>query len=303
MSRVPISERLPSLPRWIRNSLFLPVLLPLVLGCAQNAAIEVVSRVDAHGIEQVWVPAGSFLRGSADIDSVDAPDWVRRIMPSEQPQHRVTISRGYWIDRYEVSNAAFAQFVAAGGYDNRTHWSEPGWRWLQVTRAETALPRECVEPLPNRPRVCVTWFEAEAYASWRGARLPTEAEWEYAARGPDSLIYPWGDDFDGGRANVVESSGLTPIDSYPSGQSWVGAYNLSGNAMEWVQDWLDVDYYALGETPDPQGPRTGRIKIEKGGWWGSNSAVARSAYHHFEDPPSYQDHHIGFRLVSDVPTP
>jgi formylglycine-generating enzyme required for sulfatase activity len=70
--------------------------------------------------------------------------------------------------------------------------------------------------------------------------------------------------------------------------------------MEWVQDWLDVNYYELRESPDPKGPAGGRMKIEKGGWWGSNSAVARSAYHHFEDPPSYQDHHIGFRLVTDA---
>ena len=275
----------------------------LLLGaCAQVSNDNSYSRIDAHGIEQLWVPAGSFLRGTQDIDSVEAPDWVRRMLPSEQPQHRVTLSRGYWIDKYETSNAEFARFVAAAGYDNRAYWSAEGWQWLQATRGEKALPVECVDPLPNNPRVCITWFEAEAYGNWRGARLPSEAEWEYAARGPDSLIYPWGHEFDSDRANILDSVGLQLIDSYPNGQSWVGAYNLAGNAMEWVQDWLDVDYYSRRETPDPQGPQTGRIKIEKGGWWGSNSAVARSAYHHFEDPPSYQDHHIGFRLVSDAPT-
>lgn len=86
--------------------------------------------------------------------------------------------------------------------------------------------------------------------------------------------------------------------SYPDGVSWVGAHGMAGNAMEWVQDWLDVDYYKLGEQYDPQGPETGTIKIEKGGWWGSNAFVARSAYRHFEDPPLYQDHHIGFRIVT-----
>lgn len=301
-------------------------LLGLVLfagACAQSPSSNIVSRLDAHGIEQVWVPPGSFLRGTADIDSIEAPDWVRRMLPSEQPQHRVTLSRGYWIDKYELSNAAFARFVEAAGYDNPAFWSEAGWQWLQAARGEKELPVECVDPLPNNPRVCVTWYEAEAYATWRGARLPTEAEWEYAARGPESLIYPWGNDFHsenaniltdtelersngfstGGESNNDNPTGLKPIDSYPYGQSWIGAYNLSGNAMEWVQDWLNVDYYALRETPDPQGPPAGQIKIEKGGWWGSNSAVARSAYHHFEDPPTYQDHHIGFRLVTDAPSP
>ncbi len=298
-------------------------LVSLVGACVQTPYNKRVSRFDPHGVEQVWVAAGSFLRGTADIESIEAPDWVRQIMPSEQPQHRVTLSHGYWIDRYEVSNEAFARFAAAAGYDDPAYWSVAGWEWLQETRREKALPVDCVEPVPNDPRVCVTWFEAEAYANWRGARLPTEAEWEYAARGPESLVYPWGDDFDSKKTNILAEAGperndgfpnggksingnpigLKPIDSYPSGQSWIGAFNMSGNAMEWVHDWLDRDYYSLRETPDPRGPPRGRIKMEKGGWWGSNSAVARSAYHHFEDPPSYQDHHIGFRLVTDAATP
>jgi len=280
----------------------LALLLALLTSCAQQSEDATFSRVDSYGIEQLWVPPGSFMRGTADIDSVDAPDWVRRIMPSEQPQHQVTLSSGFWIDKYEVSNANFQSFVEAGGYRNRSFWSEAGWLWLSEQQSN-ALPIECVSPKPENPRVCVTWFEAEAYGRWRGARLPTEAEWEFAARGPESLIYPWGDDFNGDFANVLADTGLKPIDSYEAGKSWVGAYNLSGNAMEWVQDWLDIDYYDLQESPDPTGPATGRIKIEKGGWWGSNSAVARSAYHHFEDPPSYQDHHIGFRLVSDGVAP
>jgi formylglycine-generating enzyme required for sulfatase activity len=144
----------------------------------------------------------------------------------------------------------------------------------------------------------VTWYEAEAYARWRDGRLPTEAEWEYAARGPESLVYPWGNTFDENKANVILSPGLTPVGSYPDGVSWVGAHDMAGNAMEWVQDWLDVDYYKLNEQYDPQGPETGTVKIEKGGWWGSNAFVARSAYRHFEDPPLYQDHHIGFRIVT-----
>jgi formylglycine-generating enzyme required for sulfatase activity len=147
--------------------------------------------------------------------------------------------------------------------------------------------------------VCVTWYEAEAYARWRGGRLPTEAEWEFAARGPESHIYPWGDAWDGSKANVVDSDGLTPVGAFPDGASWVGALDMSGNAMEWVQDWLDFDYYQLQVADDPAGPETGEIKIEKGGWWGSVPYVARAAYRHFEDPPEYQDHHIGFRIVTD----
>lgn len=275
------------------------VFVALLVACTQPPADSYRSRIDHRGVEQLWVPSGSFLRGTADIDSIEAPEWVRRIMPSEQPQHKVTLTAGYWIDKHEVSNAAYERFVDDGGYENFAYWSEQGWDWLQASNVDADLPIRCVEPRPDYPRVCINWFEAEAYGNWRRGRLPTEAEWEFAARGPDSLIYPWGNEFDAQRANVIDSSGLSPIDSYPNGRSWIGAYNLSGNAMEWVQDWLDVDYYQLRESADPKGPASGRIKIEKGGWWGSNSAVARAAYHHYEDPPEYQDHHIGFRIVSD----
>ena len=151
---------------------------------------------------------------------------------------------------------------------------------------------------PDHPQVCVTWYEAEAYSRWRGGQLPNEAQWEYAARGPDSLIYPWGNDFDSSKTNVVDSDGLMPVGSYPVGVSWVGAHDMAGNAMEWVQDWLDENYYQSNVRDDPPGPETGRRKVEKGGWWGSNPFVTRSAYRHFEDPPHYQDFHIGFRVVS-----
>lgn len=255
-------------------------------------------RIDSRGIAQVWLPAGSFLIGTADIDSLDPPAWAAKVLPSEQPQHQVRLSSGYWIDKFEVTNAAYQSFMEDGGYENDRYWSPEGWEWLSQQEREN-LPPNCVaEAIGNHPRVCVTWYEAQAYARWRGGRLPTEAEWEFAARGPDSLIYPWGNTFDPARANVVDSTGLVAVDSLPGGRSWVGAYHLSGNAMEWVQDWLDYDYYKLKVRDDPKGPETGQKKVEKGGWWGSNPVVARSAYHHFEDPPTYQDHHIGFRIVT-----
>ena len=97
---------------------------------------------------------------------------------------------------------------------------------------------------------------------------------------------------------MVDSDGLVPVGTYADGVSWVGAYEMSGNAMEWVQDWLDSRYYEQGDMVDPQGPETGVRKVEKGGWWGSHPFVARAAYRHFEDPPTYQDHHIGVRVVS-----
>jgi formylglycine-generating enzyme required for sulfatase activity len=256
-------------------------------------------QVDAFGVSQVYVPSGSFLRGTADIDSLDNPVWATREKLSEQPQHPVEITGAYWIDKTEVTNAQFQAFVDAGGYDDQSFWSSEGWEWLQAQDSAN-LPITCEESSHgDQPRVCVTWYEAQAYAHWRGGRLPTEAEWEYAARGPESFIYPWGNEWDETRANVVNSSAPMPVGSFPEGASWVGALDMSGNAMEWVNDWLDFNYYQLEESPDPQGPGEGSKKVEKGGWWGSNPYVARGAYHHFEDPPEYQDAHIGFRIVTE----
>jgi formylglycine-generating enzyme required for sulfatase activity len=236
--------------------------------------------------------------GTLDSSGLEPPAWAADEVKSEQPQHRVTLTEGYWIDKYEVTNAAFDLFVEAGAYQNRDLWSEEGWTWLGRQDADR-LPLNCrSSDQPDHPRACITWYEAEAYARWRGGRLPTEAEWEFAARGPDSTIYPWGDEWDPAKANVVGVDGLVDVGSYPEGASWVGALDMAGNAMEWVQDWLDSRYYEGGERVDPQGPETGVRKVEKGGWWGSDPFVARAAYRHFEDPPTYQDHHIGFRVVS-----
>jgi formylglycine-generating enzyme required for sulfatase activity len=225
------------------------------------------------------------------------PDWVSEAFASEQPAHQVTLTSGYWIDACEVTNRSFQAFVDAGGYEDQAYWSEDGWAWLG--RQDVGkLPTFCAENSPDKPRVCVTWYEAQAYATWRGGRLPTEAEWEFAARGPDSLVYPWGDEWDSALANVEESDGLVKGGSYPEAVSWVGAYDMAGNAMEWVSDWLSSTYYGKSPLENPTGPEDGRIKVEKGGWWGSNPFVARSAYRHYEDPPTYQDHHIGFRIVT-----
>jgi formylglycine-generating enzyme required for sulfatase activity len=260
------------------------------------------ARTDTFGIEQVWVPAGTFTMGTdakaiAALEAQSPPDWVTPEFPSEQPAHEVTLTTGYWIDKDEVTNAAFAAFVDAGGYTNQALWSPDGWTWLGGKDA-AHLPLHCQGDVPEHPRMCLTWYEAEAYAAWRGGRLPTEAEWEYAARGPESKVYPWGDTFDRDRANVLNSVSPKPVGSYPTGTSWVGANDMAGNAMEWVSDWLGVDYYATSPATDPTGPATGEVKVEKGGWWGSNEFVARSAYRHYEDPPTYGDKHIGFRVAS-----
>jgi formylglycine-generating enzyme required for sulfatase activity len=300
---------------WLKFVLMFPFLV-LLVGCQSSPRVTMPApileptstsvptagqiRFDQKGIEQVWVPAGSFLMGTdeaviQELKALNPSSFVLGEFASEQPQHEVRITTGYWIDKYEVTNKAFQAFVEDGGYQNQILWSAEGWEWLS-SQSINQLPRYCQGNVPDNPIACVTWYEAEAYTKWRGGRLPTEAEWEYAARGPKSLTYPWGNDFDSSRCNVVESKGLTPVGSYPTGVSWVGAFDMAGNVMEWVQDWLGN--YSAGTIENPTGPATGKVKVEKGGWWGSTLFVARSAYRHFEDPPGYGDIHIGFRVVS-----
>jgi formylglycine-generating enzyme required for sulfatase activity len=260
------------------------------------------ARLDEKGIEQVWVPAGSFMIGTSEEDAqallaiTPVPNWLQYALDRERPQHEVRIQEGFWLDRFEVTNTAFQAFIDDKGYEKTEYWSEAGWKWLSKQSAGTR-PKQAGSK-PNLPRNNVTWYEAEAYAHWRGGRLPTEAEWEYAARGPDALIYPWGNEFDASLCNVVQSSGLKPVGSYPRGSSWVNAMDMAGNVMEWVQDWYDIDYYKLTVRDDPLGPETGQVKVEKGGWFTGPRGAARSAYGHYEDPPTYSDDHIGFRIIS-----
>jgi formylglycine-generating enzyme required for sulfatase activity len=261
------------------------------------------TRTDEAGIEQVWVPAGCFMMGSVDPEGFGTeppPFWAAKEKAYEMPAHEVCLSTGYWIDKFEVTNAAFQAFVEAGSYEQQELWSEAGWTWLKRQAAlKIKMPLSCVnEAKPDEPRACVSWFEAEAYAKWRGGQLPTEAQWEFAARGPDANIYPWGNAWDASKTNVIDSKATVAVGSYPEGVSWVGTHDMAGNVMEWVSDWLDPKYYAEMVRDDPMGPEKGTIKVEKGGWWGSNAFAARSAYKHFEDPPTYSDHHIGFRIVT-----
>ncbi len=216
------------------------------------------------GMTMVYVPAGTFKMGS---DSGEA---------DEKPVHDVTLD-AFWIDRTEVTNAQYAKCVSAGKCDAPSE-----------TKSDTRDSYYGNSQYDNYPVIYVRWNDADQYCKWAGGQLPTEAQWEYAARGPDAYTYPWGNTFDGTRLNFCDKNcpldwadktvddgyaDTAPVGSYTAGASWIGALDLAGNVWEWVQDWYG-SYTAASQT-NPTGPDSGDYRGVRGGSWGSVASDAR----------------------------
>lgn len=229
----------------------------------QGRRFELKSRWDAHGVEQVWVPPGCYERGSSPLD-----DW--RAHADETPRHTACISRGFWLDRTEVTNEAYDKFVRSGWYHDKSRWTEAGWASIRKDHLpyDYHFLKQFMDP--RQPRVKVTWYEADAYARWRGGRLPTEAEWEWAARGPESRRYPWGATFDRRLVNSAydDRRATVPVGSDPGARSWVGADDMAGNVAEWVADGYDPHAYRTAPRLDAFVPPNERRHVLKGGAWG-----------------------------------
>ncbi|MCA9483798.1 MAG: SUMF1/EgtB/PvdO family nonheme iron enzyme [Nitrospina sp.] len=193
----------------------------------------------------VLIPEGYFPMGTGSGGDAD-----------QQPMHYVYTS-AYYISRQEVSNAEYEKFLKATGHAEPKFWQD-----VRFNR-------------PDQPVVGVSWFDAMAYARWRGGRLPTEAEWEKAARGNDGRLYPWGAKWEKGfHLYFVNVYGVEdnypftgPVDYFESGSSPFGVLNMAGNVWEWCLDWHDKDYYRISPELDPQGPVEGRMKVVRGGSW------------------------------------
>jgi formylglycine-generating enzyme required for sulfatase activity len=218
------------------------------------------------GAEMVLVPAGEFLMGSDDG-------------ADEKPPHRVYLD-AFSIDKYETTNALYRRFMDA------TNRAAP-WYWSDA-KGNGA----------TQPVVGVSWGDADAYCRWAGKRLPTEAEWEKAARGTDGRKYPWGEQWDASRANWGESKlGKTaPVGSYPGGVSPYGAHDMAGNAWEWVADWYDKDYYQRSPERNPKGPDSGSARVLRGGSWFYDAFYLRTANRDGYTPVS-RSYVIGFRCA------
>lgn len=252
-------------------------------------------RLDARGIIQAEVAAGCFTMGSDPTIDADAAE-------DEMPAREVCLS-AYALDLHEATYANYQAFVEAGGYTDPALWTPEGYAWL--TASGFTGPEDRTPPVDtNEPRVNLSWYEADAYARWRGGRLPTEAEWEYAARGPENRIYAWGSGYQLGFSAINETSrggaALTrplPVGSRPADVSWAGIHDLVGNACEWVNDWYGP--YGAEAEQDPQGPASGEQRVIRGGSVNSSPATARLVVRVARQPEA-RVRTCGVRVVSAV---
>lgn len=222
----------------------------------------------------VLVPKGNFIMGSDEG------------LPAEQPKHQVGLDE-YWIYQREVSNEQFLRFVEATGYEAQGNWRSYA---MEAGRL-------------NHPVINVTWNDAAAYCKWAGGRLPTEAEWEKAARGTDGRTYPWGNEWnpqlcnwaDGGKIDGFGRS--APVESFIVGYSPYYAVNMVGNVWEWCADWFDPQYYRNSPRANPQGPNKTSSRAVRGGGFDFNMRGFPRCSVRAGAPPTEADAARGFRVV------
>jgi formylglycine-generating enzyme required for sulfatase activity len=247
---------------------------PVAIGPTQ------VSPVD--GMVQVDVPAGEFLMGSPGSNVLANND--------EKPQHSVYLD-AYWIDQTEVTNAMYARCVNAGA--------------CQPPASTQSKAREKYygdSTYDDYPVIYVSWNDAKAYCGWAGRRLPTEAEWEKAARGTDGRVYPWGNQYPSltlANYKSVESNQVdtSEVGHYPAGASPYGALDMAGNVWEWVNDWYGANYYTLSPASNPPGPATGTERVLRGSSWEAGDWALRTVNRsHSELVSSLEG--VGFRCAA-----
>jgi formylglycine-generating enzyme required for sulfatase activity len=251
--------------------------------------------------ELVEVPSGPFLMGSRDADSLAASD--------EKPQHTLNLPT-YWIGKTEVTNAQFRPFVEGDGYTNQAYWTEAGWEWRQantITRP-AKWDRRSIRSSDNYPVVGVSWYEAVAYSRWLSAhtgrefRLPTEAEWEKAARGVDGWIWPWGNTWAASRVNSDEVGPLDtmPVGTYPEGASPYSALDMAGNVSEWcATSWGKPYPYQIEDEWQTVYLEASGDRVARGGGYGVQKPFVRTAFRsrHLESGTREFDD-VGLRIAS-----
>lgn len=245
-------------------------LVPLNLTGPEMAVGSTWPYVD--GTTLVAVPAGSFTMGRGGLDN---------------PEHQVTLS-DFWIYSTEVTNQQFARCVAAGLCEPPNATDNPGYAIFADN---------------NNPVTGVTYDQAVSYCTFVHGRLPTEAEWEKTARGPDGNVYPWGDSSPScDLLNMAGcTGGTTSVISYPPGASYYSALDMEGNTFEWVADWYREDYYANAPAQDPLGPENGQQRSVRSSGFDSGANQTQAASRYFTRPEDHRAN-LGFRCVVEDPT-
>lgn len=254
--------------------------------------LGVGSSIESNGVTMMYVPAGEFIMGNNN-----GRDEVK-------PERTVYLD-DFYIDKYEVTNAAYKRCVDANGC------GAP-----QSNRSLTYFPYYGDSQYDDYPVLFVSWYQAKRYCEWRGMRLPTEAEWEKAARGVSGRrIYAWKGAFDGTKLNFCDSrctfgksadktvddgyADTAPVGSYEEGQSSYEIYDLAGNVWEWIADWYDAGYYRAAPNTNPLGPSSGVYRVLRGGAWDTDKNETQSSFRIGKDPAvAYND--IGFRCAGNA---
>lgn len=295
-----------------------PTITPSVTSAPTNTFTPTPTPHVVAGMAEI--PAGDFLQGSTSIQLRQFADFCAQVTQAgcfaasdlldESPQRRVDLST-FWIDVDEVSNTQFQQFVNATGYVTIAETAGRSKVWNDLSRAldivdganwrHPAGPGSEIAERSDYPVVHIGWDDARAYCEWAGKRLPTEAEWEKAARGPNGLAFPWGNEWDPLRLNHAEevAPGPRPAGAFPDGASPYGVRDMLGNVAEWVADYYDPNYYESASDTDPAGPNNdlGFGRARRGGSWATKSGLFHSAWRRYAPKDDTSDL-IGFRCAS-----
>ena len=256
-------------------------------GISRAAGEEVLVTVASK--EMILIPAGDFIMGSPEGLGND----------DEHPQHTVYLD-DFFISKYEVTSEQYTEFLnAIGENDDGTGHALVNIDIVHI-KCKNGIYK-AVKGWEDHPVVGVTWYGAKAYAEWAGGRLPTEAEWEKAARGKDGREWPWGNLWEIGKCNSWESGvhATTPVGSYPLGKSPYGVHDLIGNVYEWLADWYQADYYEISPLRNPKGSDSGVFRILRGGSWAELEDKCRPSVR-FGQLPTSADADFGFRIVRDI---
>lgn len=270
---------------WMRALIISSVVLSVPPVAAPGEPPKTLTGKD--GAVLTLIPAGEFLMGT----SISNRDGGR----DEYPDRRIFLN-AFYLDSLEVTNGRYLEFVKATGHRIPEH---PRDKKLTLWQGAT-VPAAFKE----HPVINVDWYDADAYCAWAGRRLPTEAEWERAARGTTGRRFPWGDaEPTRTLANYLNQwrngAGLEPVGSHPQGASPEGVQDLQGSVWEWVADWYDPSYYEKGPLRNPKGPAEGTRKVIRGSGWESEAPLLRSA-HRLSSDPKNRNHSLGFRCAMDA---